>query len=348
MPFALPTRNRLALAQTLRVMVACLATYGLTGLLGLKQGYWAIFTVLIVMQGSLGATATAAFDRLIATIAGAVLGGVVVMATPRDPVAVGASLIVMSGVLTFAAVRQPRLRGAALTSAIVLLTRSPDIPVGIFVIDRIIEITLGGAIGVMASRFILPVRSRGAMIARFCEILNTMAQLLNAQADAVARGEALVSAEANIALRQSLVATEAVLNDARRERAMGLVREDVSDGIPRTLWRIRNGIAQISQILRTPFPPTAMAIVGPAVEGMLRAHAQSAQDAASALSDGAAPVQDSQAAEAFERAFVTLQHSDEARAIPFDEMGRVFGMAFSLRRMQQDFHDLGERIAECC
>ena len=259
MPFALPTRNRLALAQTLRVMVACLATYGLTGLLGLKQGYWAIFTVLIVMQGSLGATATAAFDRLIATIAGAVLGGVVVMATPRDPVAVGASLIVMSGVLTFAAVRQPRLRGAALTSAIVLLTRSPDIPVGIFVIDRIIEITLGGAIGVMASRFILPVRSRGAMIARFCEILTTMAQLLNAQADAVARGEALVSAEANIALRQSLVATEAVLNDARRERAMGLVREDVSDGIPRTLWRIRNGIAQISQILRTPFPPTALA-----------------------------------------------------------------------------------------
>jgi len=63
MPFALPTRNRLALAQTVRVMAACLATYGLTGLLGLKQGYWAIFTVLIVMQGSLGATATAAFDR---------------------------------------------------------------------------------------------------------------------------------------------------------------------------------------------------------------------------------------------------------------------------------------------
>lgn len=347
MPFALPTRNRLALAQTVRVMAACLATYWLTGLLGLKQGYWAIFTVLIVMQGSLGATATAAFDRLLATIAGAVLGGAVVMATPRDPVAVGASLIVMSGVLTFAAVRQPRLRGAALTSAIVLLTRSPDIPVGIFVIDRIIEITLGGAIGVMASRFILPVPSRGATIARFCEILSTMAQLLNAQADAVARGEALISAEANIALRQSLVATEAVLNDARRERAMGLVREDVSDAIPRTLWRIRNGIAQISQILCTPFPPTAMAIVGPAVEGMLRAHAQSAQDAASALSDGAAPVQDSEAAEIFERAFVTLQHSDEARAIPFDEMGRVFGMAFTLRRMQQDFHDLGERVAEC-
>lgn len=347
MPFALPTRNRLALAQTLRVMIACLATYWLTWLLGLKQGYWAIFTVLIVMQGSLGATATAAFDRLIATIAGALLGGAVVMVTPREPLAMGAALIGMSGILTYAAVRMPRLRGAALTSAIVLLTRSPDIPVGIFVIDRIIEITLGGAIGVMASRFILPVPSRGAMITRFCEILETMAQLLDAQADAVARGEALISAEASIALRQSLVATEAVLNDARRERAMGLVREDVSDAIPRTLWRIRNGIAQIGLILRTPFPPSALALVGPAVEGMLRAHAQSARDAAAALSGGGVMAQHAEAAEAFEQAFVTLQHSDEARAIPFDAMGQVFGMAFALRRMQQDFIDLGERIAEC-
>ncbi|WDF74816.1 FUSC family protein [Novosphingobium sp. KACC 22771] len=347
MPFALPSRNRLALAQTLRVMIACLATYWLASLLGLKQGYWAIFTVLIVMQGSLGATATAAFDRLIATIAGALLGGVVVMVVPREPLATGAALICMSGILTYAAVRQPRLRSAALTSAIVLLTRSPDIPVGIFVIDRIIEITLGGAIGVMASRFILPVPSRGAMITRFCEILETMAQLLNAQADAVARGEALISAEASIALRQSLVATEAVLNDARRERAMGLVREDVSDAIPRTLWRIRNGMAQIGLILRTPFPPSALALVGPAVEGMLRAHAQSARDAASALSGGGVVAQHAEAAEAFEQAFVTLQHSDEARAIPFDAMGQVFGMAFALRRMQQDFLDLGERIAEC-
>lgn len=335
------------MAQTLRVMAACLATYLITSLLGLKQGYWAIFTVLIVMQGSIGATAAAAFDRLIATIAGAIVGGAVVLVTPHDPWAVGASLILVAGLLTFATTRQPRLRGAALTAAIVLLTRSPNFPVGTFVVDRIAEITLGGFMGVMASRFILPVRSRGAMIQRFCEILETMAQILNAQAQAIEQGEALSSTETSIALRKSLVATETMLTDARRERAMGLVREDVSDAIPRTLWRIRNGIAQIGQMMATPFPATALALVGPAVAGMLRAHALSAQSAALVLTGKGAFVSDAEAAEGLERAFVALQQSDEARSIPFDAMGRVFGMAFTLRRMQQDLLDLAERIAEC-
>jgi hypothetical protein len=40
-----------------------------------------------------------------------------------------------------------------------------------------------------------------------------------------------------------------------------------------------------------------------------------------------------------------LQQSDEARST-FDAMGRVYGMAFTLRRMQQDLLDLAERIAE--
>lgn len=344
-PFAF-LRNRMALAQAIRVMAACLATYLLISLLGLRQGQWAIFTVLIIMQGSIGATAAAAFDRLLATIAGAVLGGAVVLATPHTPLAVGASLVVVSGLLTYAAVRQPRLRGGALTAAIVLLTRTPDIPVEKFVVYRIVEITLGGGIGVLASRFILPVRSRRAMIGRFRDILGTMAQLLVAQAEALEKGEALSTTESNIALRKSLVATDSMLTDARRERAMGLVREDVSDGIPRTLWRIRNGIAQISQILSTPFPAAAQHIVGPAVAAMLRAHAQSALDAAEALNE--VPVDPSQpdAAQAFEQAFVSLQQSDEARSIPFDAMGRVYGMAFTLRRMQQDLLDLAERIAE--
>lgn len=340
------SRNRMALAQTVRVMAACLATYLLISLLGLKQGHWAIFTVLIIMQGSIGATAAAAFDRLLATIAGAVLGGLVVLATPHTALAVGASLIAVSGLLTFAAVRQPRLRGGALTAAIVLLTRSPDIPVEKFVVDRIVEITLGGAIGVLASRFILPVRSRRAMIGRFRDILGAMAQLLIAQAEALEQGEALSTSDSIIALRKSLIATETMLTDARRERAMGLVREDVSDGIPRTLWRIRNGIAQISQILSTPFPATAQTIVGPAVAAMLRAQAQSAQEAAEALAHTHHDLSKPDAVQAFEQAFVLLQQSDEARSIPFDAMGRVYGMAFTLRRMQQDFLDLAERIAE--
>jgi hypothetical protein len=224
--------------------------------------------------------------------------------------------------------------------------RTPDIPkVEKFVVYRIVEITLGGGIGVLASRFILPVRSRRAMIGRFRDILGTMAQLLVAQAEALEKGEALSTTESNIALRKSLVATDSMLTDARRERAMGLVREDVSDGIPRTLWRIRNGIAQISQILSTPFPAAAQHIVGPAVAAMLRAHAQSALDAAEALNEVPVDPRNPMRRRRLSRPLFRCSNRMR-RAQSFDAMGRVYGMAFTLRRMQQDLLDLAERIAE--
>lgn len=43
--------------------------------LGLPQGYWAVFTVMIVMQGSIGGTLGAATERMMGTLAGALVGG---------------------------------------------------------------------------------------------------------------------------------------------------------------------------------------------------------------------------------------------------------------------------------
>lgn len=329
-------------------MVACLVTYGIVEYLGLRQGAWAIFTLLIVMQGSAGATAGAAIDRLIATIAGAVLGGLVVLAMPHTPLATGLSLVLVSGVLTFGAVRQPRMRGAALTAAIVLLTRTPDFPVGAFVVDRIIEISLGGVAGVLASRFVLPVRSRNRMIERFRAVLGAMADLLDAQGIALESGEALSVSEANIALRKSLMVAETIFVDAQREKKLGLVRDDVSDAIPRTLWRLRNSISQMGGLLEHPFPLPVRDAVGIAAAEMLYSQARFARACADAMADNSTIASDHEAdaADVFETAFVSLQHSDVARGMPFDTVGRVFGLAYTLRRMRQDFHDLAARLAE--
>lgn len=345
----LAARNKPALAQAFRVMAACLVTYLIVQLLGLKQGYWALFTVLIVMQGSVGATAGAAIDRLIATVAGAVLGGLAVLATPHQPVAIGASLILVSGILTFAAVRLPRLRGAGLTAAIVILTRSPDIPVGAFVIDRILEISLGGLVGVLASRFILPSRSHGAMMKGFAGVLDAIAERLEAQADALESGQALASSDANIAVRQSLVAAEALLIEARRERSLWLADQDVSDAIPRALWRVRNDIVQIGGLLDSPLPPTVSQSVGAAAAEMLRTQASHAQACARAMIDGTSVAQqddEADAGNAFEAVFNAYQKSDTARAGGFEAVGRIFELAFALRRIRDDMQDLAARIAE--
>ncbi|WBQ17597.1 FUSC family protein [Sphingobium yanoikuyae] len=337
-----------AIAQAIRVMVACLITYGIVQYLELQQGAWAIFTLLIVMQGSAGATAGAAIDRLIATIAGAVLGGLVVLAMPHTPLTTGFSLVLVAGVLTFGAVRQPRMRGAALTAAIVLLTRAPDFPVGAFVLDRIIEITLGGVVGVLASRFVLPVRSRNRMIEQFRAVLDAMADLLDAQGNAVESGKPISMAEGNIALRKSLMAAEAIFVDAQREKKLGLVRDNVSNAVPRTLWRLRNSISQMGGLLEHPFPQLVRQAVGKAAAEMLHSQARCARVCAVAMADNRTIALDDEAAaaEAFETAFVTLQQSNAARTLPFDTVGRVFSLAFTLRKMRQDFQDLAARLHE--
>ncbi len=57
------TRRAPELRQTLRVTIATGAAYVAYKSLGLQQGYWAVFTVIIVMQGSIGGTLGAATER---------------------------------------------------------------------------------------------------------------------------------------------------------------------------------------------------------------------------------------------------------------------------------------------
>lgn len=339
-------QTRTSAAQALRVMIGCGVTYALLQALGLKQGQWAIFTVLIVMQGSVGATAGAAVDRFFATVAGGLLGGAVLLVLPHQPLATGIGLVFAAGVTAFAAVRQPRLRGGGVTVAIVLLTHSPEIPVGIFVFDRILEITLGGVIGVLASRLVLPSQSGNVMIERFRQVMQVMADMLEQQAHALGTGKVAFSIDASIALRKSLVAAEALLADAKRERTMLLARHDVSEAIPRTLWRIRNGVVHIGRLLEVPLPPDLVALVGAPATAMLREQARAIHACMEALGRVHPPQIDHGDADAFEAAFAALEHASEIKDIPFEDMGRLFGLAFALRKMQQDIDDLAERIAE--
>ncbi|MXO66780.1 FUSC family protein [Altericroceibacterium endophyticum] len=341
--------NKRALRQAARVMIACGMTYALIHVLALEQGFWAIVTVLIVMQGvSVGATIGAATDRLIATIAGAVLGGAALLVTPQGMVATGISLVVVTGLCAFAAMRTSRLRVAGITAAIVMLTRTPEIPVTVFVVDRILEIGLGGVIGVICSRLILPTRSRKELITRLKSVIEATRDMLETHAKALESGQAGSAVEAGIALRKSLTAAEGLQADVRRERSAFMAKHGVSDAIPRTLWRIRNDIMHINRLDETPFRPFVAEKVGKPAAGVLRAEAEFIRRCGQALEEDHAVdrSEDDIAMKQFEQAFADFSQSEDVREIPFEQVGRLFGLAFALRKMRQDFHDLADRIDE--
>jgi len=342
------TRRQPELRQTIRVTVAALAAFVAYKYLGLQQGYWAIFTVLIVMQGSIGSTLGAATERMIGTLAGALLGGAALAFHPHTPVEIAIALVIVTSIAVMAAAIRPQLRVAPVTAAIMLLTEPTNVPVEIFVIDRIIEIALGGFIAVLATVLIFPARSHALVVGRSVKVLELTQRLLLSEADALERGEALIPSKEHPALRQALTAVEQAMKDADRERASHLADHAIPPSIPRTLWRIRNDLVQIGSALREALPASITAGLAPSAAGLLRAEASLSGRCAVALRDATAVPREDVAASrlAFTNTFHQLRETGITRALDFDEAGRVFGLGFALERLHRDLADLADRIDE--
>ena len=115
--------NAAALRLCFRMTVAGLLAYVLAELFALPQGYWAVFSAIIVMQASVGGSVKATIDRVIGTIGGAVAGGAVGYIVPHQSVfSLGVALVIALVPLTLVAALWPNYRIAPLTAVIVLLT----------------------------------------------------------------------------------------------------------------------------------------------------------------------------------------------------------------------------------
>lgn len=342
------TRRAPELRQTLRVTIATLAAYVAYRFLGLQQGYWAVFTVMIVMQGSIGGTLGAATERMIGTLAGAVFGGLAAAFHSNTSLGIGIALVLVTCATVWGAAVRPQLRVAPVTAAIMLLTEPAGAPVEQFVLDRIIEIGLGGLIGVLAMVLIFPARSHTVVVTRSVAVLVRIQRLLLSEADALERGEALVPSTEHPALRQALSAVEQALKDADRERASRLADHRIPPAIPRTLWRVRNDLVAIGGVLREPLPAQIAPTLAPAAARLLRAEAELTQRCATALDAVTAVSRNDVAAAhlAFTETFSGLRQSGVMRALDFNAVGRAFGLAFTLDGLHRDLTDLADRIDE--
>ena len=103
--------------------IAGLLAYVLAELFALPQGYWAVFSAIIIMQASVGGSIKATTDRLIGTIGGAVAGVAVAYLLPHvNVLSLGVALVIALVPLTLLAALWPNYRIAPLTAVIVLLT----------------------------------------------------------------------------------------------------------------------------------------------------------------------------------------------------------------------------------
>ena len=75
----------LVLRHATRMTVAAILAFAAAWAFALPENYWAVISAIVVMEGSLGGTLGASLDRLMATMAGAIVGAACVSLRGRHP-----------------------------------------------------------------------------------------------------------------------------------------------------------------------------------------------------------------------------------------------------------------------
>jgi uncharacterized membrane protein YccC len=340
------------LRLAVRVTVAGVASYALARLLGLAQGYWAVFTAVIVMQASLGGSLKATFDRLIGTLGGAVFGGAVALVLPHgEPAAVALALAAALLPLAFVAAIDPRFRVAPVTAVIVLISPfgQPANPLA-FTLDRIVEIGLGSAVAVAVALVILPARAHGLLAEATGKLVELLAEFLGLLIDGLTRSpDKPAIFRLQVATRRTLAKLETIADEARRERASRFTDDPDPDPIVRTSLRVRNDLIMIARAAMEPLPPpldrrlsgalTDIASTGGAfLSGLARAFATRSLPP---------PLADFDAAlRAYHAGIAALRQEGAFRGLPADAPGRVFALGFALDQLRQNTADLADRARE--
>ena len=172
--------HRPEVVQALRMTASSLAAFGLASAFGLPQGFWAVITALIVVQGNVGGSLKAAFDRFAGSVCGAVYGGAVAFAIPQPrALSRAVALVVAVAPLSVLAASSAGFRVAPITAIIVLLgTAGATLgPLG-FALDRILEVGLGCAVGLLASVLVVPARASRSLLDAAARVTRLLAQQL--------------------------------------------------------------------------------------------------------------------------------------------------------------------------
>jgi uncharacterized membrane protein YccC len=344
--------RRAEMRLAVRVAVAGAASFAAAGLVGLAQGYWAVFTAVIVMQASVGGSLQATIDRMIGTIGGALIGAIVAVALPTgDPIAQGAAVAIALLPLAFVAAIDSRFRVAPVTAVIVLLSPTgQSLSPLLFTADRVIEIALGSVVALAVSLLILPARAHGLLAEATSKLLNLLADFLVLLVGGLTTSpDPAEVRRLQVASRRTLTRMEGIADEARRERMSFLTDDPDPDPIVRTSLRVRNDLIILARAAITPLPIELGSRLTPALDAIAASGAAYLRELGEAFRHRQPPpVMDAfeAALRAHRSEIDAIRREGTLRALAVDIVGRVFALGFALDQLHQNAHDLADRAAE--
>ncbi|HWL70123.1 MAG TPA: FUSC family protein [Geminicoccus sp.] len=329
-----------------RLMTSALAAHVLVHLLGLPQGYWAVITAIIVIQSNVGGSLKAARDRLLATLLGALCGLLaVVMLPPSGPAGIGTFLLALIPT-TLASAANPIFRIAPVTAAMMLMSPShlPPLELGF---ERVLEIALGGVVGIGVALTVLPARAHRDLRDAARDVLGQMALMFEPLLNGLsgARDEAALRLR-HRKIRTMIVKLEGLAEEARRERLARLTEERDPDALVAIIRRLHTSFLLLGRATLRPLPEAAAAIL----DKPLRDAAAGLRDDLTAVAQAVVrrepppdPARVDTALRLIDESLGELRAAGVMRTLTIEQLQSLYAVAFAFGQFRRDLIELHAR-----
>ncbi len=348
---ALARRYRTQLILALRVTVSALSSLALAQWMHLRLPLWAVLTSLIVTQMSLGRSIKVATDYLTGTLAGVAYGGLLAILIPHDSEwSLLAVLALAIAPLAFIAAFKANFNVLPITAIIVLLVPSMQhVSPMASALDRVLEVTVGGAVGFVVSFLVFPSRAHALTTDAAADTLelvaDALAQLLKHHCGGDQPDIRRINAEIG-ALLTKLNATGA---EAEHERTARLTSGPATGPLLRTLLRLRHDIVILGRAAGCDMPEPVQARlipllqqIGPVVGDFLHASGKAlrARDLPPQLDAVEA------AFRAYSEAFDEVRHQGLTRGMSSEAAERFFALGLALEQMREHLGEVHRVVGE--
>jgi uncharacterized membrane protein YccC len=216
--------------------------------------------------------------------------------------------------------------------------------------ERVIEVLLGGLTGLFVSFVLMPWSAFQHTREVAAQALERMAKAVPGLIEGFERG--LDSAEVQRTMEgigRQLSEMSAIAAEAEHERPLRASANPMPGPLFRTVRRLRNDLVIIARAAGAPLPPTVKSHIQAALKGVGEAignHLQAC--AASLMSRQAAPSREALdgALARYNAEIEALRRAGGLRALPFDDVERVFAAGFALEQAHLNLRDLDRCVDE--
>lgn len=175
--------------QGIKTGLAGVIAYAIYAKFHLREGYWAVFSALVVTQANLGASWQAALYRTIGTTCGALSAALVAALIGIGPVRTGILLFVLASIFGYLSTRHPSLNVAGFTVALVLFFSHQQQPWEL-AWYRVLYTAMGAVIAFGVGVLVWPVHARERLLGKLALLLRDCGALSGAVMQGVFQGKA--------------------------------------------------------------------------------------------------------------------------------------------------------------